>query len=400
MRDYTRWECPTPGTTGVSRPCRPTSTYDSAIGWRVQLWDKDASPEYDDYIGTWNTVYVGWNCATFEWENAAYSQGEANPDVYLRITNEATKTSIPGTVTVDVQNSSGVEYSDGWTRNGPPGDPDLQVAVDCQYGSYCYIYPEGEVVLNGDNASDFGQAVLAVDSAQRFLQIYAGLMDPGKVWIRFPEDTNCPVGAAWSRTLLCLPGNDGADTSGATNGRLVTHELGHVLQMQLFEQDSLVADYSLGGDGWGADTEEYESAATVEGWAVYTSAVSWYNPQNASVAPFAFGYYLETAQPIRATCSENGSYAVQVARGFWDLDDINNEAAVAPATAADTTSYTTTSIAAVWDDFDDGTDNHEDRESNTNPDRDAVNMRDYAYWSVVGDSAILNHNCLQYQDSN
>lgn len=76
-----RSNCPTSGT-GALRSCAAAGSFTWAVGHKIELWDKDPTGG-DEFIGAWRIDAAGNQCATFEWENASYSQGEAHPDVYL-----------------------------------------------------------------------------------------------------------------------------------------------------------------------------------------------------------------------------------------------------------------------------------------------------------------------------
>lgn len=256
------------------------------------------------------------------------------------------------------------------------------------------------MVPTNNVAGNYGQAILALDSAQRTMEIYNSRLDDGTIWIEHPTDeSNCNTGRAINRTLVCLP-------SGlADDGDRATHELGHVLQMQEFNQNNL--RNAITGGSWSATSQEYESGATTEGWAVYASVVAWWNPANTLAVPLYSGTNIELNTPINGTCNTNRLIPGQVAKSFWDLDDANNEAAAAPATGADGTNLATLTISAGWDNFADGTGNQQDYEWN-NPistpdgtlDVDAVNARDYDTNYNVNDTTFFNHNCLAGQSAN
>ncbi len=405
--DTVRAECPkaSENQPGVSRPCRGVA---DALGFRVSLYDKDGTAATDDYIGTWTHSFTGWNCATFEWENSSVSAGEADPDVYVVIHPEVTRSDRDGSQKRIVADG----YPSITSRNGSASDPNLFVASNCKSGTTCKIYPSGSLYVMSDNSTLTSQAYLALDSAQRFIQVYYDVMDTAPVFIDYPveydeETGSCNAGAALNRYRICLPGDSQGTFlhNGAINGRLLGHELGHALHMQLFEQDSLYTDYTLSGEGWGPVTVEHQRAATAEGWAVYTAAVQWWDPGNSLSNPFSFGYLLEEARPFdTSSCSSatNAGLALQVAKAFWDLDDANNEAAVAPAAYADTMTVSSQVLAQKWDLFPDGTDNRQDREMTKVgllwfADPDGVNMVDYGYVAGISHQQVRGHNCLYGQ---
>src|SRR5262249_23489894 len=93
-----RYNCPAPSEAGARRACN-AGGYSDAVGHQVELWDKDWSSD-DEYIGTWYLGGGGTQCITFEWENASYSKGEANPDLYLRYINVVNRTGYANYITV------------------------------------------------------------------------------------------------------------------------------------------------------------------------------------------------------------------------------------------------------------------------------------------------------------
>ena len=131
------------------------------------------------------------------------------------------------------------------------------------------------------------------------------------------------------------------------------------------------------------------------------AAVSFWDPANAASAPARFGFDYVTATPSSAVCSSNAAIEGMVARAFWDLDDSTSEAGAAPAAIADSYNATSTFIAQGWDEFANGTGNHDDGES----DRDGVNLQDYyfnnsaRFVSVNLDDTLLDHNCMASQTS-
>jgi hypothetical protein len=238
---------------------------------------------------------------------------------------------------------------------------------------------------------------MALDSAQHTLQIFGEIMNRN-AQLHYPGKPDCTTSCAVDRENFHINGAQGGD------GILVAHEIGHLLQMQMFGQDSLNNDRSKGGNnGWTLTSDEFDSGATTEGWASYIGVVSWYEPNNAASNPVGWGVNFEAAAPTNATCSSNRGIPLQVARAFWDLDDWNNETGAVPAAdRSDRLAYKTLDIVRGWQHFADGTGNRQKSESGPN----GVNMRDY-YWNNTwwfADPAFmetfLQHNCLQDQDDN
>jgi hypothetical protein len=102
---------------------------------------------------------------------------------------------------------------------------------------------------------------MVLDSAQHGLDVFAGLMT-ANVNIQVPG-VNCPSACSHDRTTINIP------DSLTTDGIRVTHELGHVIQMQILAQDTLRSDYSKSGEGWSPTSDEYDSCASQEGLATY-----------------------------------------------------------------------------------------------------------------------------------
>lgn len=388
-----RTDCPTTTTTGALRGC--TSGNTDMVGHFVEAWDKDAGDgSGDEYIGVWWLSAGGTQCITFEWENASSSLGEVDPDVYLKYVNKVRATS--GTsVTVEATDSAGNAHSKTSWRDGNGSNADAYVAQNCQAGSACQILSGGGwMIPTSDTASQRAKRIMALDSVQHALQVYGSVLDENVI-MRYPCDPNgCGSSRAISQTVFDID-----DDSSVTSGKVAPHELGHVLQMQMFDRNGLRDDCSLNGAGHSLTSIEYESCATTEGWANYVAAVSWYNPANSGSVPMGWGYNFETATPIHtSSCSNSGHTELQVAKAFWDLDDANNEAGVAPAVGDDLKNSTSSFISTAWKQFPDGTGNGADQES----DRDGVNAKDYfrnnqTRFSGAFEETFLNHNCLNHQ---
>lgn len=207
---------------------------------------------------------------------------------------------------------------------------------------------------------------------------------------------------------MCIPDPSVAQGGNilAPDGARVTHEMGHVLQMELFEQDFLMRNYMLGNSpGWVLELPEHQSAATVEGWATYAGVTAWWDPESPSAVPVDTNVDIESAVLPHTSCSVNAFMPANVARAFWDLDDANDESAPAGGPNDgndDVTNYPTSSILSDWDGFADGTGNREDREGNWSDDN-AVNAKDFAWNAGLNASqteTFIDHNCLTVQDDN
>ncbi|WP_144391853.1 hypothetical protein [Pleionea sediminis] len=389
-----RTDCPSTATAGARRGCNTTGSYSDMVGHYIEAWDKDGGDGSDDeYIGLWYLTGGGTQCLTFEWENANYSKGEANPDVYLKYVNKVRATSGSSKI-VEAKNHAGNAHNKTSWRNGSGSNSNLYVATNCQTGSSCRIYPAGAMAPTTNAATQRAKRIMALDSVQHALQVYGSIMEHN-VDMRYPCDPNgCGSSRAISQTVFDID-----DDSSVTSGKVAPHELGHVLQMQLFNQNKLRDDCSRNGSGHGMTTIEWESCATTEGWANYVAAVSWYNPGNSASSPVGWGVNFETASPVFTnSCTNTAHTELAVARAFWDLDDANNEAGVTPASGDDEKNSSTTFIANGWKRFDNGTGNGDDYESG----RDGVNVRDYyrnnsGYFSGQFFETLVEHNCLEAQ---
>ena len=174
-----------------------------------------------------------------------------------------------------------------------------------------------------------------------------------------------------------------------------------------YKQDGL-GGVCLDGE-WDYITPNTESCATAEGWASYVAAVSWYNPNDSGADPEVGGMTLnvERATPWRwDDCEANRGLPIQAVKGFWDLDDANNEDGYGVAGENDDSmNYTSTTLLDYWDKFPSGSDNREDEEA----DADGPNLWDYGWnaWNTGSGwgpfenyETLLYHNCTGAQDFN
>lgn len=411
LRDQ-RSDCPLSGE-GVRRVCNsdgpnelppPYNGNMGGTGWvhpvgmEVELWDKDAGDgSADDYIGTWRHQDAE-TCVTFNWEGASYAEGEANPDVYVKVKNRVLYAG--SLASIRIVKGDGTLYSDVSSRNGWSGNSDAGTAVDCTAGVQCEIASGVPVWILSNPATDQAQALMALDSAERILPVYYTQLDPGIIDLQYPSAIDyCnpdpapeypPVGITYTRTKVHLCSN------AAHRGTLPTHELGHLLQGTQFGVDpsAVAGDYTRNGDGWKANVEEYDSAATSEGWADYVAAVAWWNPENGLSDPIVWGWDVEKAAPEKTgSCDPNNDIPIQVARTFWDLDDTYNESYVAPATYSDNVDLSTLTISAAWGNFPSGSGNRHYGETG----QDRLNIWDYYVNAGLSSTAFIYHNCIQSQ---
>jgi len=384
-----RIECPTPSDPGAKRAChqefhnfssQPDGDYTHPVGALVEVWDKDDTSD-DELIGTFILVSPTGGCATFDWEGASYQNGETDPDPYVIWKSEVRGTA--GGPHVVARDMADVRYGGvTWRANA---------LTNCTSGASCD--QPGYLLVTTDSTTERGGRAMSLDSSQHMLETYSSILESDDINMRWPSTGS----AAFDQTTYEVAEDRGDQPQSAC------HELGHVLQMQQFDDDSLVNDCSLNGGGHSLNVEEFESCATTEGWAGYVAAVSLWDPQNNSSAPARFGIDFVTATPLEAVCSDNAGIEAQVVKSFWDLDDDENEAAAAPAGQDDEKDSDTIDIAERWSVFNSGTNNREDDES----DADGVNLWDYhinsqSWWSNLDGTrhTLFGHNCLGTQDTN
>jgi hypothetical protein len=392
-----RTNCPVASTPGSKRACNPGANID-AVGHVFELWDKDdAANAPDEYIGKWVIGGTGRVCATFEWENSPgdIDLGEDNPDVYVRYINRVNRTT-GGAIYVQGVDTDGSSVPVTSWRDGDDNDPDAYVAEECTTGHNCDIVANGSLIPESDTASERGMRIQALDSAQHALETYGAIMDTS-VELHYPGKAGCEPSCFVSRSEVHVAEAFGDDAF------YPTHELGHAVQMQEFNQDYL---RDVCGGSHTLTSSETDSCSTTEGWADYVAVVSWYEPNNKNSKPQALGYKFEAAAPYASECEDNRGIELQVARAFWDLDDAKNEEGQAPALSRDYSNYTTRDIARGWRNFEDGTDMYLD---DYYDDDNGVNMYAYYYnnWynppftDNVADflKTLVDHNCLQYQES-
>lgn len=375
-----RTNCPTSAASGERRACAGGGgTQMAAVGHVIQLWDNNGSTadfSDDTFLGEWKIAAAGSRCVTFQ-------SSESNPDVYLRWVN----------VVEDIDGSRRVVGKDGNGNSAVTVSFINAIFNDCS--GTCDL---GLLTFNFATTTDIARRVMNLDSAQRAVETFGPAMTKNaELW--YPDDTNCSSGCSGSDTVIGIPGTGAAEV----DGLLVTHELGHVVHKQTIAiSTSFGADYSLSGNGWDNTSLEYEKAATVEGFADFVAMAAWFNPNSTSAIPFGWGDDYETATPQETTCSSNKGIVLQVAKAFWDWNDVHNENGVGDASGYDDEdSKSTVDIAKGWTFFAAGTANRENAESH----RDGINVRDYIantdneWWGGDGtlDETLRRHNCLTSQ---
>ena len=383
-----RTRCADGADAGARRPCDPGSTV-PAVGAVFQLWDKDGSSEGDDdYIGTWFKANEGRGCATFEWEYSMANvfEQEANPDVFVRIPYRVKAT----TTSHEIRQ---VNHDDGEPRVSTDFRDDA--VMNCTVGVDCEIAPGQYLVVSTNVADMRAKQMMALDSAQHALHVL-GPAFTDDIDMVVPDPTVL-ISVSTGSTEFSL-----ADDS-ITRGDTPSHEVAHCLHQQQIDREGLASDCSFGGDSHSMTGTEYESCATSEGFADFVAAVAMWDDDNDLSRPRVFGQVIEKAAPLFSPCSDNVGVELLVARGFWDLVDSNNEAAVAPANAADGANMGEVNLVEGWANFDNGTGNRKDWES----DVDGPNLRDFFYNNNTNPAfpaynfftTLLNHNCLGHQDN-
>lgn len=404
-------DSPTDTETGNKRGRHADNTSTPAFGHLYELWDKDDDGD-DEYIGTFIRAVDGRGCATFEWENADFSihKGESNPDVYVKYINEVRHSGLLGNKVRALDETASTYPLVSW-RSCDSAAPDACVAVECLSSASCDILtPGASLAITLSNTNDRSDRILALDTAQRALETFNSEFDYASddvIDMIIPcvngvtPGSTCPgMASTVDRDTIIING-----TSGATNGRSPAHELGHLLHFVELGRDSLSFDYSLGGPTWSRTQPEFESAAVMEGWADFVAVASWWDDSNTGSLPRVSGLQVESGTPVdTSACSNNSGLALQVTKGFWDVIDANNEAAVAPATWPDDYNTSAQMISDGWSRFGNGSANRQDEEPSAS-DPNGRNLRDYyannsTIFGVGFFTTLLNHNCTGSQDDN
>jgi len=389
-----RDKCPTVGTIAARRGCNPGGDA-STKGHFYELWDKDSGDSSnDEYIGTWWRGGTGVRCASFEWENANYANGEDDPDVYLTYYN--TVSAGTNGITITGVKGDGSSYPDTSWRDGDGFDDDAFVAVNCQAGVDCYL-AQGYFLPTSNPATNRSLMLMTIDSAVRAMEVFAGHINKTNKDIDIYVDqdadlpTSCPTACQINQKKIYMPANL------AHEGDRATHEIGHVLQARELSRASVRDDCSRNGNGWSPTSKEHDSCATQEGFASYVATRAWYNASNVAVAPKFQNFDIEEPVPWLDVCIPSAGRALQVAKAFWDLDDTNNEAGAGIASGDDDVRDKTAGfILDEWDDFLSGTANRKDNESG----QDGVNMWDFRENNGTNIETFIDHNCLREQDFN
>ncbi len=386
-----RSDCPESNDSGVTRACNVDpifTTWSNPVGVLVDLFDHDSDGTPDEFIGTWRLNSPGQKCITFPWEGEAYENGETHPDVYVKAYPIFRSTD--GGIAIRGRDSLGntvpaVSWRDEYFLN-------------CGTGSNCAL---GTLSYSTDANSAITRRVVALDTAQRVLEAFSGAIEgSGDIYLYLGRDEDdeehCPNWSCASGSEVWL-----ADDH-LSRFDVPVHEVGHVLRNREMGLTSSGADDDRDGvDGHGWTTLEWDKLTASEGWANYVAAVAWWNPNVGASEPVIAGFDIEEPSPQGGNCHNASQMELQVARGFWDLDDTNQEEEAGVGDGDDYTSFATTALLNFWGAFPAGTANRQKQESDDN----GVNVWDYAFngnggFTSTQETSFIHHNCLTDQDEN
>lgn len=365
---------------GVRRPCAATFGQDvDHFGAVVELWDKDPDGS-DERIGRFLYNSAGFSCWQFEWEanSVANSENEANPDVYIKYVFETWDSGIRRSVVAKT------------STGGTPTPVSFRsfVANECTSSSpACWINPNGFLLVNPTLDTDISRRANALDSAQHALEVFAGIMTH-HVNMRLPASCSNNESCSTSRSEIRVT------SSTAFSGFRVAHEVGHSIHFQQLGIDSMTKDYGL-DNTWLPESDENDKVATIEGVAEYIGVASWFSGSVAGSRPAINGMNFEQ---VKSNCADSDrGHALQVARAFWDMNDVDNE-------DGDTESWPPSILISAYRLFPSGTGDRQNAEAG----KHGFNVKDYVantntamYFSSMGQfDTMVNHNCLQAQENN
>ena len=141
------------------------------------------------------------------------------------------------------------------------------------------------------------------------------------------------------------------------SNHVVAHELGHIYHLRLIENDiaSGIDFYKDGEDGplWSWDSDEYEKAATNEGWAEFFATVVHWKPDSDRPHKINAWQLMEGGNCIHESDGPSGRPG-NVARFFWDLYDstaVDDRIPFDASYADESISLPIAEILDVWRDF-------------------------------------------------
>jgi hypothetical protein len=357
-------------------PCNGPGTDYYAGKIKMELWDHDTWGS-DEYIGTWYLPWHGGFCINFEWEDADYSKGEYDPDLYLKYTSWnwgyydtiQVRLNDPSEFGLADAKPPEIEWSDNRVNN-------------CQNGSTCWF---SSVNYASQTSGSLNQSLFMVGDTGS--HTYTAFHDHGEdaaldtVTLNFKGTAGTSAYSPGSQTI-------GIHNDDDTSPWTPAHEIGHAYHDQLMGMNGF-GTFSYCGYGTPAPcghsltSQEYDKAATMEGWANYVAARSWWDPQDEDSCPCVYGWDVhDNTPPNAADADDNRGIELLVARGFWDLDDVTEDSSVAPCTLRwdNIDLDSVTDIAHVWSLVPPGSANRQGQED----DFDGANLWDYWYVGHYG----------------
>ena len=378
--DYT--DCPTGTHTNGLTQWGPKcdGSKQVAQGFVVELWDRDGETN-DDYIATINLDYGNpsnnYACYTFEWDQSATC--EDYPDIYVKTHYLARGSNSQNLYTKVVPPpGNGDKYTRSWRS---------RYYSNCTDSETCY----SKSLNFSSSATDFGnRKAMILRSTQRFAQAWGTMTNITHHTIYYEFRSGGGI-------VAIGPDRVKFDRNEYDNWQSAAHEGGHCLQRQFFEAEGYAGQACPRPHYFTAPSNE--ACATREGWASFVAVAAYWNPENTNSDPFIYGAAIEDAEPLdtagcTASTSTNEDIEAQVTKAFWDLIDANNEGNTVPATKDDELNTGKQKLCNAWDDFPDGTGNHEDQEPG-----ETMNMYDFQYhlYDYVNDDKLdntIDHNCI------
>ena len=331
------------------------------LGLEVYLFDRDSS-SMDDWIGTYALHYDDINhyaCLEFTWDQD--QRGELYPDIYA-ITNfdvHDTEFGAEEEIHLCRENQKSKEICD------EKFSYDWRDSYEANVGSSSgTVYSS----LNfGSKTNVWNRRAMSMSTVQKVLRGFQGqrLLSDLNVWWNGDQCTTSagdPWPCSYDRDWFTLTTDDYRDWFTGP------HEMGHNYQKHLFEQNNLYGK-SCPSPHF-LTVANNESCATREGWANFFSGLTWYTGPDAKNG----GVPRYGSRPLEtgvhgADCSERSQIEIQVARTFWDIYDNSTD-------GTDTSpGVTRFDILRTWDEFENGTANHKDKEGGAN----GGNLRDFKF---------------------